>query len=148
MKFSTKILLIFGVVLLFVYSIWKALSSQPQPPAPSGPTKTITTPSGSVDVRDFTQNPAQTTSGTTVIKATDQFKLIYFSTDNSFLITLLSQPLQQARDAAEAELLSNLGIDKGQACKLTVTESVPYDVDSQLAGQNYGLSFCPDSKPF
>lgn len=153
MKLRYKVLIFVAIAGIFLFSVYLALSSRKQVPNPaavpiSGPTLTVPAKGGSLPVSDFTKHPQQVLGDTTVIQQSDNFGIVYFSKDQSFLITILAQPVQQNRDAAEQALLKQLQISQADACKLTVALTVPADVDQALAGNDYGLSFCPAGKPF
>ncbi len=116
---------------------------------PTGTTMTIGTPQGSVVVNNIYINPSYITSDkeTVVFKAASAYNLVYNVNDSTFEIALLAKPLDAARAAAEAALLSRLNISKSDACKLNVWEAVPVSVDPNYAGQNLGLSFCSSAFP-
>lgn len=148
---NKKVLITIGVIIvigLFAYSLWRAKSPTPPPPPPPGPTLTIQTPQGNVTINDITKNPIHQVTDDLVIAETPQYSIDFFPNEKSFSITLLNTPAQKARDAAEAAFLKLLGVDFSGACKLTVTTFVPADVDPNLAGTNYGLSFCPSGQSF
>lgn len=148
-----KFIIIAGVILLFLFCVIAALdysqkkTVESQPAAPSAVIN-IATPKGQVQINDVTKNPIQQVQDTVVVDRKSNFNIVYITSDKAFLITLESQPLQPARDAAEQAFLSDLQISKGDACKLTVSLSVPYDVGPDLSGKNFGLSFCPNGIPF
>ncbi len=150
-----KLLYFFGIliiIILLVFSFY--LANKPSPSAPSTtPTSTASTlaipiPGGNLPVNNITQNPVQTETDTVVFAQTGQYSIIYYPNEQTFSITINAQPVQAARDAAEAALLQKLGISQTQACSLTVSTYVPFDVDQNLAGQDYGLSFCSNGKAF
>ena len=149
MKFK-KYSIIAVVVLLLLFSFYIALRGihTPAPTQPNGPTISIPTSQGSVQVPDVTQNPVFQTIDTYDFKKSDQYEIVYFSQEKSFTITILAPPAQQSRDAAEQAFLDTLAISKADACKLSVSLTVPYDVDPTLAGKDYGLSFCPSGSQF
>jgi hypothetical protein len=155
MKLIYKILIGIVIIGIFLISIFLALSSKKQVASPiaappiSGPTLTVPAKGGSLPVSDFTKHPTSRVLGdTTVIKQNDNYSIVYFSVDQSFLITILAEPVQANREAAEQEFLNNLQISQADACKLTVSLAVPAGVSEALAGQNYGLSFCPNGQVF
>jgi hypothetical protein len=140
------------VIILLMFSFYIA-NKQPSSSPNSTPTSTAATliipvPGGTVPVNNITQNPVQQADDTVLFAQTSQYSIIYYTQEQTFSITINAQPVQAARDAAEAALLQKLGITKTQACSLTVTTYVPYDVDQNLAGQDYGLSFCQSGKAF
>lgn len=68
---------------------------------------------------------------------------IEYGTDSSIAVTLLSEPVGSARDAAEASLKQLFPLSETQLCTLFVRVTVPIDVSDQYPGENLGLSFCP-----
>ncbi len=112
-------------------------------PTANSNTVAISTPKGAVVVNNFTQNVLSKTESSMTIADTNDYQIVYFQKEGSFLITLASQPATSARIKAETAFLSILNINKEQACKLTVALKIPYSVDENLAGPDYGLSFCP-----
>jgi len=149
--FLVKLIIILIVVALFAMGVILALKEPTQQTSDQGgqgPTTTISTPRGNVEVKDFTRNPVERVGDVLALEENKDFSIVYFSEGNSFLITLNSQPVQEARNKAETALLDHLGIGKGEACNLNVSLTVPYDVDPNLAGKDYGLSFCVNSAGF
>jgi hypothetical protein len=152
---NKKILYFVGitiVVILLFLSFYLATKQSPGAPS-STPTTTASTlvipiPGGGIPVNNITQNPIQEVSDTVVFAKTDQYSILYYTKEQTFSINILALPAQAARDAAEAALLQKLGVTKDQVCNLTVSTFVPFDVDQNLAGTDYGLSFCPSGKPF
>ncbi len=155
MKKSYKFLIAIIIIGLFAYSLYFALTSKKQVAAPvvtsqiSGPTLTVPTQNGSsTQVSDITKNPQAVLGDTDVIDQNSGYSIVYFSKDQSFLITILSEPAQENRDAAEQELLTKLQVSQSTACDLKVALTVPADVDEALSGQDWGLSFCPIGQTF
>lgn len=107
--------------------------------------KTIQTSQGPLNVQDYTQHPVQTTNDLIVLAQSNEYQISNFKTDSSFLITLLSKPLSQARVDAQNTLLKDLNITQAQACTINISVKVPNDVDSTFSGHDLGLSFCPNS---
>lgn len=155
--FDNKKNIIFGVIGFIMIVIVAALAyaafsntNSTIPTLPSGASPTansntvaISTPKGNVLVNNFTQNILSRTESSMIIADTSDYQIVYFQKEGSFLITLASQPATAARIKAESAFLSILNISKEQACKLTVALKIPYSVDENLAGPDYGLSFCP-----
>jgi len=110
---------------------------------PSGTTFNIGTSQGSVTVNNFYKTNAYITQDqqTVVLVENTNYTIVYNRDDSGFVIGLLSGSLQETRDAAETAFLSQLGISKSEACKLTVDERV-LDKASPYDGQLMGLSFC------
>ncbi len=149
-KSYIKFIVIAVVTLLFFYSIYLASSQKQTPATLPTATSTLSIPvsGGNVQIKDVTKFPQLATGDTSVIEQNENFSIVYFSSDKSFIITILSQPLEQNRQLAEEEFLNKLQIQQTDACKLKVSLTVPASVNSQLAGQDYGLSFCPNGKIF
>lgn len=73
--------------------------------------------------------------------ATD-FAVVYFSEDDSFIISLTQEPLGDARRHAEQFLMQTLGISEASMCALNYYLSTDGYVSTQYAGTNLGFSFC------
>jgi cell division protein FtsI/penicillin-binding protein 2 len=147
-----KILGAMIVILLSLFSLSQIFKSSKQDqnnntnPNPAG--ISIPTQAGEVKVRDFTKQAVEQTKETILAEKNKSFDIAYFKQDQTFLITIEAEPLKQNRDLAEQELLKMLQINEQNACRLKVSVVIPYDVNPDLAGQDYGLSFCPNAKPF
>jgi hypothetical protein len=120
------------------------------PPALSPPTDdtfVIQTPSGGVAVRNFYKDNPVIYGDVNVMLATGgDYHIQYERTQGQFFIGLLARTREQARSMrvrAEDALLEKLGISRQEACKLEVSVAVPGSWNLELAGVNYGLSFCP-----
>ncbi len=74
--------------------------------------------------------------------ATD-FNIFYNSTDGSFTIALLKEPLGQVRIEAEQFLMTTLGITQDDMCRLNYYVGTTSNVNPLYSGQNLGFSFCP-----
>jgi len=114
---------------------------------PAGATISIGTSHGVVTMNNFYNNAAYIDSNeqTVVIQQAPDYGIFYNISNSSFVITLLSTPLEAAQQTAESAFISSLGIPQQGACKLTVYESVPANVSSQYVGQSFPLSFCGGS---
>ncbi len=111
----------------------------------------IQTKTGLLPVNNPRANSAATLSpNDVVIKENPDYQILFFEygQEKSFLISITGENLSASREKAEADFLSSLDITKEQACKLNVSLSVSKDIDYSLAGQEFGLSFCPNGKPF
>lgn len=133
---------LFIIIIIFLigggYAAWNNSSSRQDKPLQIG----------EVSVKDIYASPVELAGKEDVVVArSDHYEIIYYGKDESFVIAIKNKPVQNARDAAEQALLDALGITPQEACKLSVQLSVLGSVDLELAGQNYGLSFCPDGKP-
>lgn len=152
-KSYIKYFIIVAVVLLFLYSIFLALNQKQSVTSGNGSntSNSLSLPAqdgSSVPVKDFTKDPQQVLEGTDVIIQNDNYSIVYFTKDKSLLVTILSEPVQANRAMAEQEVISRLNVSKEDVCKLTIALTVPAGVNAGLAGQNYGLSFCSNGKPF
>lgn len=109
----------------------------------------ITTNEGEIKINDIYKNPTELLPNNDVVfKENKNYSLYYYPNDQSFTITILSKNLQTARDEAEKNFLKELNISEKDACKLKIFLGMPFFVNKQMSGKNFGLSFCPDGKPF
>ncbi len=110
---------------------------------------TIKTSSGDVTVENVYKNYLYDLSENGVaFKDNDDYYIAYYPEDQGFIITIMNSDIQRARDNAENDFISTLGINKEQACKLKVFLGVPISVSEKAAGENYGLSFCQNGISF
>jgi hypothetical protein len=75
------------------------------------------------------------------------YLILYFGHDQSFMISLVKEPLKESRKSAETMFLRLLGITETEACSLRYAVGVPSALNSFYAGKNLGFSFCPGSTP-
>ncbi len=149
MKNNTLIKIAIAVVVagLFIFSIYLAVNNSGKSTVTgSGDKISVKTPVGQVQTKNFLQNFVEQSGDALVLAKTQDYDIVYYKQDQVFYITLLSQPLSKAMDAAEKTFVEKLGVDVGQACQLKVVVRVPFSVDSGASGVDYGLSFCPNSK--
>ncbi|HVY67601.1 MAG TPA: hypothetical protein VHA30_01745 [Patescibacteria group bacterium] len=137
--------LIIGLGILIVFGLGAIIFLFLQPAPATGPTKNIATQQGTVTVQDYTDHPIASTDDVYVLAQADSYEVVNLKIDNSFLITLLAEPLNQSRQAAETALLNQLKISQADACKLNVSVTVPQSIDTTYSGQELGLSFCPNA---
>jgi hypothetical protein len=111
---------------------------------PTSTTIILGTSQGSVTVNNFYQNAQTITQDkqAVIIENPGDYVITYNVPDSSFVISLMSLPLEAARVAAESAFLSKLGISEQDACKLNVYEGVPIGVSDQYPGESFPLSFC------
>ncbi len=83
-----------------------------------------------------------------LISDTAEHQMIYFAKDQAFTIVITDPDIQRGREISEKAFLENLKIDEEAACKLRVSLGVPLSVNEEASGLNYGLSFCPNGRPF
>lgn len=137
------------------------ITTPPTTPATTTPLSTpqgnqfaIQTPNGQVLVNNFYQNPTSSTQvydSNVLIISNSDYQLDYIRDDSEFIISLFAYSTDQARTQrteAESAFLTTLGITQSDACKLNVSLGVPISYDADLAGPNYGLSFCPSGVSF
>lgn len=112
---------------------------------------TIPTNSGNVIVKNFYNNPQTYVfdkEKDALIKDHPDYQIQYLTQGNGFLISIINgKEPKNTRADAEKELLNILQITKSDACKLTMTVAVSKDISQNLAGPNYGLSWCPNGLP-
>ena len=105
----------------------------------------IQTSQGTVNVQNYNINPVKTTNDAVIIEENDEYQILNYKTDNSFLITLLLNPLSQSRVDAQAAFIKDLGITQTQACSLKVSVKVPNGVDSDFSGNELGMTYCQNA---
>ncbi len=117
------------------------------PPDPAAKTISLATRKGVVIVRNFYSGAAEITPDkiSVLIERKPSYDITFFAPDSSFSITISRLPFDKSRKLAESAFLRSLQINKKDACELTVTLAVPFNVDHSRAGKIYGLSFCPAS---
>ena len=71
------------------------------------------------------------------------FTVYYNSTQQSFIIDLIKEPMGQARLDMEQFMSTVLGLTQQQMCSLNYLVGVTRYVNSQFTGKNLGFSFCP-----
>lgn len=112
----------------------------------------IPTTGGNIATNNLFKNPVESLPNNAVaFVENEEYHMSFYPNHQYFLITLLDPDIQKARDKAENDLLKTLGITKEQACNLDVDLGAPTWVspEAEKAGaKNYGLSFCPNGKPF
>lgn len=103
-----------------------------------------------VSVKDFISTSVtydeESFSLTGGLEATqERFAISFYEPDDSFAISLTSEPLRDARFEAERFFLQTLGITQTAACSLNVSVGTMLTVNTFYAGQDLGFSFCPGS---
>lgn len=73
----------------------------------------------------------------------EDFQILYFPEGSYFLISLQTEPLSEARFAAEQALRQEMGLSTELLCKLNYEVRTSYDINPTYAGGNLGMSFCP-----
>jgi hypothetical protein len=104
---------------------------------------TIATADGDVKVRNFyLSDPKAIESGDIVIKDGEGYWFTYTPRTNRFWIGISGIPFKDERVLAEADFLATLGLDHGDACKLDVTEGIPYRPNDPNNAVAFPLTFC------
>lgn len=109
---------------------------------------------GTITVKDFKEDPStvpfpnDTThyvlaGGLSPSENNTPYTILYVESDQSFTVSLLTEPLADIRHLAEQDLMDRLGINQVDACSLRYSVLVPYKVSAIYAGKNLGFSFCP-----
>jgi len=110
---------------------------------------TVNTGKEKIKVNDVYKNPVEIFPNSDVeYKKTADYYFDYYANNQLFVITLTNRDIKTARENAEKDFLNTLQISKEQACKLNIQLGVPFSINEAAAGKNYGLSFCPNGKPF
>jgi hypothetical protein len=107
-------------------------------------------PKGTVSVKNFyASNPTVIHGGSVVLKQTDNYLLLYDPNDDipdnqtgRFWVQIAGSPFERWRQLAEKDLLTILGINQSDACKLDVVVGVVYSRGNPLNGKSFPLSFC------
>jgi hypothetical protein len=111
---------------------------------------------GSMTVKDFTWNSQTVTSphipghyflagGLDTTNA--PYSIFFVTSDQSFTVTILQEPIGFVRQQAEQALSQILGVSAQSMCALRYSVLVPADVNQSYAGKNLGFSFCPGATP-
>ncbi len=72
----------------------------------------------------------------------DNYQIAYIHRTGYFIIRILSAPIDQARKQSETTLINLLDINEAQACKLSVLEAIPHELNDDDRLKELGLSFC------
>lgn len=96
-----------------------------------------------VSVKNFFTSPIQTNNqGDVLIVDNPDYQIAFLKPFQSFVITVLGSPFEQAREEAEYQFLQTLEITPEEACKLPITLGTPIFANPNEAGTKYKLSFC------
>jgi hypothetical protein len=109
--------------------------------APTSTTITLGTPQGSVVVNNFYESSVGGQEQYIILKQNTEYEINYDTYVSSFYIYFPQTPTDATRAQAESDFLSALGIDKANACRLTVAEGVR-SPDPSSTDQTLPLSFC------
>ncbi|MDQ3008375.1 MAG: hypothetical protein M3Q81_02150 [bacterium] len=114
----------------------------PLPSPSAAPIAPTIRSSGVTIVNFYLGNKPRNSRGDVTLSETDEYSIIYFANEDSFLITITGANFSQVRDKAELDFISQLGINPDQACELKASITVPAYANPDLAGQPQELSFC------
>jgi hypothetical protein len=116
---------------------------------PTGDTLQLGTTQGMVQMTNFyAKNPPVIEGGGIVIKQTPNYVITYDPSTSAFWLAITGAPFETWRAAAEQDFLATLGIDKTDACKLSVSSGVLYTPENPLDGKSFSLSFCMSGGAF
>lgn len=100
-----------------------------------------------IPVDDFYKTASKVTEeGDVLLVETVNYQISYLKQFQEFKITIITAGFDQARKEAEARFLTLLGIDKNNACRLSVEVSSPQYANNKYAGMVFPLSFCADNE--
>jgi hypothetical protein len=117
--------------------------SQAYPQAPRSAMLSLGTASGTIQVNNFYGFGAGVVDGgVIIIKSTSSYWFTYDPLSGSFWIAVAGRPFDGVRAVAEQDFLATLGISQTDACKLDITEGIPYVAGDPLDGRSFSLSFC------
>lgn len=119
--------------------------NEPREGVPPGDRFIIHGPYGDVSVNNFypTAQLISQEKQTVTLVENEQFGILFYTSDSSFVVTLNSKPFGPARKAAEKTFLEKVGVSKVEACKLMVVEGVPQSATNTFIAVDIKLSFCP-----
>jgi len=109
----------------------------------------VETKDGAVSIVNiYKKSVADASFNGVIFKDNNLYYIAYYPNPEGFIITINNSDIERARAAAEKDFIETLKISKSDACKLNISLAVPMSVRESIAGQNFGLSFCPDGKAF
>lgn len=71
------------------------------------------------------------------------YSIVYYTTDDSFAIGIMDEPIGKIRIEAEQALQKALGISSENMCSLKYTIGTTAYVNETYGGENLGFSYCP-----
>ncbi len=154
MKNKTLIIAVVIVAGCLVLAVVLFLKNKQKTAIPTEPTITVSTenPKINVPVKNYYTEPSATVidEKDVLMETNEDFDILayHYNNERSFLIYLKQSntPIETVRQNAESAFVEKLGITKEQACLLVVSLSLAEDIEGSTT-DNYGLSFCPNSKP-
>lgn len=121
------------------------VKEKPAATVPSGVTITLKTDSGDVIVNNFISKAQKIIESYVYLKQTPGYSISYSTETSDFLIDLYGYDISQNenyRNSAETDIKKLLGVSNEDLCKLNIHTEVPPSYNSDLAGKDYGISFC------
>ena len=90
---------------------------------------------------------AQIQIGTTT-ESIPEYQIYYFPADQTFLVSLLQEPLGEVRKRATQDLASRLNIPPEGICSLVAEVTIPRDVNQFYSGKSLGFPGCSGATKF
>jgi len=88
-------------------------------------------------------------NNTIILKNNQDYAISLYKPGLLFGIIIYNKDIEKTRLTAEDYFLNILDISKNDACKLKIGLYVSRYTNEEIGGGvNYGLSFCPNGKPF
>lgn len=136
-----------AIILAVLFALYLINSNQ------SKSTISIQTTQGNLSVSNpkMTPEAKQLSPQDTLAESTSDYDIVYFdfdTKDRSFLIDIKGADIMSSRTKAEAAFLQLTNLDQNQVCLLNVSLRVSSVDYANLAGEEFGLSFCPNGKAF
>jgi len=151
-----KAILIAVIVIVMIAFVVNRLIPDEKPvsegsPSPTTSPSSIIKPKGEkinvtgVSINNIYNSEIRTnTRGDTLFLENTDYKILFFSKEEQFLLSIIGSPFNKKREQAEQSFLQTLGIDKDSACKLNVVVNTPSFANPDESGKNYKLSFCKE----
>lgn len=96
-----------------------------------------------IAVNNFRENPIQILeNGDIVISENQNFQIIFNDPNQKFTLRLLGTDFEDSRQNAENALVTILGLDEDNICRLYIEEEVPINVNNEQRGKLYPFSSC------
>lgn len=137
-----KIILPLSIILILIFIVFSIFKNNSSLFSFQEEEKSIGSVMLETSLGDISVNAAYQFENDTVVRENSDYRITYFSETQEFLITFQSVPVEVARKKAEKGFLETLRVSKKEACKLSVKMVITYDIDPDLAGQEFPLSFC------
>ena len=134
------LLIVFAILLGYFFAQKEKVTPNQKPQDES----TTTDRQGKIEISGVLMNDflKESKASFITISQTKDFHIFYIPEEELFYISIVSYPYENFRTIAEVEFLTNLGIEKEEACKLNVDITTTRFGNPDKAGEVYGLSFC------